>query len=176
MTTYVRPLARTLSRPSSAPLKISLTRKEDWEIFVYAADRDRPESLSKREISALSTKALANYNKRRRVWHANLGPFDTPQCQLLHEQLWDVLDSSQQDGGIARGAVAVDAFPGLGKTTAMLELAKKFHRQEIDADGPRTDDGRRFWVSTVRCCLSTRTLVRAPGAGPAPIIWSARST
>ena len=29
MTTYVRPLARTLSRPSSAPLKISLTRKED---------------------------------------------------------------------------------------------------------------------------------------------------
>ena len=51
-------ISSNVSRPSSAPLKISLTRKEDWEIFVYAADRDRPESLTKREISALSTKAL----------------------------------------------------------------------------------------------------------------------
>lgn len=145
MTTSARPSNRTILRPSSAPLKISLTRKEDWEIFVYAADRDRPESLTKREISALSTKALEQYNKRRRVWHANLGPFDTPQCKLLHDQLWDILDSSQQDGENTRGAVAVDAFPGLGKTTAMLELGKKFHHREIDAEGPRTDEGHERW-------------------------------
>ncbi|WP_390888013.1 AAA family ATPase [Candidatus Mycobacterium wuenschmannii] len=126
-------------------MKLSLTRKEDWEAFVYATDRNEPERLSCREIGALSTKALAQYNKRRRVWHANLGPFDTPQCTLLHEQLWDILDSNLQDGQKVRIAIAVDAFPGLGKTTAMLELAKAFHLREIDAEGPRTDDGDERW-------------------------------
>lgn len=31
--------------------------------------------------------------------------------------LWDIVDSNVQDGDKAKGAVAVDAFPGLGKTT-----------------------------------------------------------
>jgi hypothetical protein len=63
----------------------------------------------------------------------------------LHEDLWDIVDSNAQDGDKAKGAVAIDAFPGLGKTTAVLAFAKEFHLREIKADGPRTLDGHERW-------------------------------
>ncbi|WP_242434266.1 AAA family ATPase [Streptomyces sp. CB01580] len=65
----------------------------------------------------------------------------TPQLAELHEDLWDILDSNQQDGDQAKGAVAVDAFPGLGKTAAVLAFARDFHRREIDEGGAFTAGG-----------------------------------
>ena len=55
--------------------------------------------------------------------------------------MWDIVDSNAQDGDKVKGAIAVDAFPGLGKTTAVLALARKFHLREIAENGRLTPDG-----------------------------------
>ena len=37
------------------------------------------------------------------------------------------------NGDKAKGAVAIDAFPGLGKTTSVLAFARQYRRREINA-------------------------------------------
>ena len=75
------------------------------------------------------------------MWHANLGPFETPQLADLHEDMWDIIDSNLQDGDKVKGAIAVDAFPGLGKSTAVMAFARKYHLREIAEKGRFTPDG-----------------------------------
>src|ERR1017187_5271447 len=108
---------------SDGPVRLdnlTLARKEGWQQFVDAPAREQPEILTREKIRALSEDAREEYNQRRRVWHANLGPLKTPQLAALHEDLWDIVDSNAQDGDKAKGGIAIDAFPGLGKTTAVL--------------------------------------------------------
>ena len=94
---------------------LTLARKEGWRRFVNSPARIAPEPLTRAELGALGEEAVEDYNRRRREWHANLGPIKTPQLAALHGDLWDIVDSNAQDGDKAKGAVAVDAFPGLGK-------------------------------------------------------------
>jgi hypothetical protein len=70
-----------------------------------------------------------------------------PRIELgqLHEDLWDIVDSNLQDADKAKGAIAVDAFPGLGKTTSVLAFAKLFHQREIAEEGAYTEDGHERW-------------------------------
>ncbi|MEU0877495.1 TniB family NTP-binding protein [Lentzea sp. NPDC005914] len=124
---------------------LTLARKEGWRSFVTTPARSQPEPLSAKELRRLGEGALAGYNKQRRIWHANLGPLKTPQLTELHEDLWDIVDSNVQDGDKAKGAIAIDAFPGLGKTTAVLAFAKKFHLREIAEEGEFTEDGNERW-------------------------------
>jgi hypothetical protein len=122
---------------------LTLARKEGWLRMVQAPGRIQPQRLSKRALAALDQATLDGYNRSRRFWHANLGPLKTPQLAELHEDLWDILDSNLQDGDKAKGAVAVDAFPGMGKTTAVLAFAKQFHLREIAEAGERTAQGHQ---------------------------------
>ncbi|MFE3033615.1 AAA family ATPase [Streptomyces canus] len=124
---------------------LALSRKEDFKAFAEAACRDQPEVLNRTQLNALSEPARADYDRQRRDWHANLGPIKTPQLAELHNDLWDIVDSNQQDGDKAKGAVAVDAFPGLGKTTSVLAFARKFHRREIAEQGEFTAAGHERW-------------------------------
>lgn len=124
---------------------LTLARKEGWQRFVNTPARIPPEPLTRNDIEALGEKAYEDYNRQRREWHANLGPIDTTQMAELHEDLWDVVDSNAQDGDKAKGAVAIDAFPGLGKTTSVLAFAKEFHRREVTARGAMTDAGHEHW-------------------------------
>jgi hypothetical protein len=124
---------------------LTLARKEGWQRFVDAPARVQPDVLTLTESRALGEDAREEYNLRRRVWHANLGPIKTPQLAGLHEDLWDIVDSNAQDGDKAKGSIAIDAFPGLGKTTAVLAFAKQFHRREIKAEGALTTDGHEQW-------------------------------
>lgn len=124
---------------------LSLARKEGWRAFVEAPARLQPEPMTMKEIRGLGDDALADYNRRRRVWHANLGPIKTPQLAELHEDLWDIVDSNAQDGDKAKGAVAIDAFPGLGKTTSVLAFARQFHLREIAEAGEFTEEGHERW-------------------------------
>jgi hypothetical protein len=124
---------------------LTLARKEGWRRMVQAPPRAAPEPLSGKQMRALEPAALAAYNRQRREWHANLGPIRTPQLAALHEALWDIVDSNLHDGDKAKGAVAVDAFPGLGKTTAVLAFAKQFHVREIAEHGEDTDEGHERW-------------------------------
>jgi hypothetical protein len=94
---------------------LTLARKEGWQRFVNGPARIAPEPLTRAELDAVGEEAVEDYNRRRREWRANLGPIKTPQLAALHEDLWDIVDSNAQDGDKAKGAVAIDAFPGLGK-------------------------------------------------------------
>ncbi|MFL0239385.1 AAA family ATPase [Mycobacterium sp. SMC-17] len=124
---------------------LTLARKEGWQRFVNTPARITPEPLTRKELEALGEDAFEDYNRQRREWHANLGPINTPQMAALHEDLWDIVDSNVQDGDKAKGAVAIDAFPGLGKTTTVLDFAKKFHKREIKEQGCETADGHERW-------------------------------
>lgn len=124
---------------------ISLTRKEDWGRFVDAPSRIKPDEASRAQLDGLSDTARRQYNQLRMDWHANLGPFKTPQYKALHADLWTVVDSNLQDGDRVKGGVAVDAYPGLGKTTAVQQFARDFHLEQIAADGPRTASGHERW-------------------------------
>jgi AAA domain len=120
---------------------LSLSRKEDFLLFAEAPPRVQPEQLTRSQLEALRGAARADRDRRLRVWHANLGPFETPQLADLHEDMWDIVDSNAQDGDKVKGAIAVDAFPGLGKTTAVLAFAKKFHLREVAENRRFTPDG-----------------------------------
>lgn len=124
---------------------LTLARKEGWRQFVNTPARIPPESLTRAEFDALGDEAAEDYNRQRREWHANLGPIKTPQLAALHEDLWDIVDSNAQDGDKAKGAVAIDAFPGLGKTTSVLAFARQYHRREITALGQTTESGDERW-------------------------------
>ncbi|MFB7552491.1 TniB family NTP-binding protein [Streptomyces sp. NPDC056154] len=136
----------TQPRPETLPLdNLTLSRKEGLKALAEAPKRQPPELLTVRQKADLSEPARLEYEKHRSIWHANLGPIKTPQLTALNEDLWDIVDSNQQDGDKAKGAVAVDAFPGLGKTTAVLDFALKYHRKVIERDGAFTAAGHERW-------------------------------
>lgn len=124
---------------------LTLARKEGWQRFVETPARIQPEPLTRAELESLSEEAFEDYNRQRREWHANLGPIKTPQLAELQENIYDIVDSNAQDGDKAKGAIAIDAFPGLGKTTAVLDFAKKYHRREIKERGTITSEGQERW-------------------------------
>ncbi|MFC9293240.1 AAA family ATPase [Streptomyces sp. NPDC057011] len=123
------------------PGSLALSRKEDFKAFAESPRRSPPDLLTRKQLKSLPTQARADYDRQRRQWHANIGPVKTPQLTELHENLWDIVDSNEQDGDKAKGAVAVDAFPGLGKTTSVLAFARDFHQREIEESGAFTSQG-----------------------------------
>ncbi|MGW7328416.1 AAA family ATPase [Streptomyces sp. NPDC054840] len=125
--------------------RLTLSRKEGFQRFAEGPARPRPEQLARSQIKSLSEAALTEYNRSRRGWHANLGPLWTPQMKALHEDLWDIFDSNDQDCDKVKGGIALDAFPGLGKTTAVLSFARKLHRRVIREEGELTDAGQERW-------------------------------
>ncbi|MDF3300908.1 TniB family NTP-binding protein [Streptomyces tropicalis] len=119
----------------------ALSRKEGWNAYVQSPEHVQPEQLTRTQFCRLGEEAAADYLKRARKWHANIGPIKTPQLADLQEVLWDIVDSNEQDGDQARSAVAVNAFPGLGKSTSVIAFARLLHRREIAESGPLTADG-----------------------------------
>jgi hypothetical protein len=124
---------------------LTLSRKEGWRDFVGAPKREPPELLPTRQIRRLTDAAADIYNQQRANWHNNIGPLKTPQLAALHDDLWDIIDANCQDGNRAKGAVAIDGYPGLGKTCAAEEFAKQFHQREIRRHGPFTEAGDERW-------------------------------
>jgi len=76
----------------------TLTRLPGWLEMVEAPARVQPPRLSCRELAALPRGGLLRYNDARKVWHANLGPFKTPQLLDLHDGLAEIVESNRQDG------------------------------------------------------------------------------
>ncbi len=62
---------------------LSLSRKEDFLLFVETPPRAQPGQLTRGQVKALSEEARADRARRLRVWHANLGPFETPQLAVV---------------------------------------------------------------------------------------------
>jgi hypothetical protein len=138
---------------------VSIARKEGWISLAEAEPRKAPPSLSVAEIGALGETDREAYNQARADWHANLGPLRTPDLGRIHDELWELLDANRQDPDRVRGAAAIDAYPGLGKTTAALSFAKAFHRREIALHGRATAEGHEH-LPVARIGLTSNTTMR----------------
>lgn len=105
----------------------------------------------------------ARYEEERAVWHANLGPISTPQVLALHEDLDEIIDANRQDGDKVKGAAVLDAYPGLGKTTAAVSFGRSYHRRQIDLYGPTTS-GSHERIPVVYVGLTANTTMRSLNA------------
>ena len=129
----------TLLRPDERAY--TLSTRAGWDAFVNAPPRQRPDLLSAAQIRKLPEQARADYEERRSVWHANIGPLRTPQMRAVHEHLDDIVEANRQDGDKVKGAAVIDAYPGLGKSTIAQVFARGFHQRQVSLYGPATEAG-----------------------------------
>ena len=141
----------------------SPTRLRGWLEFVTGPDRARPERMSKAAIAALPGSELVRYNDRRAVWHANIGPIKTPQLLGLHGDLAEIVEANRHDGDKAKPAALVDAYPGLGKSTAVREYGREFWRAQVALRGETTPEGHRR-VPVIYIALTGNTHIRGLNA------------
>ena len=78
----------------------------------------------------------------------------------VHEDLREITDSNMHDCDKVKGAAAIDAFPGLGKTTTALTFARQFHRREAGQHGGLTPDGNEH-LPVCRVSLTAGTTIKA---------------
>ncbi len=121
----------------------SRTRLSGWLEMVDAPARAQPRTLTRVELGRLAKAQRLAYNDARAIWHANLGPIRTPQLLALHDGLAEIVESNRQDGDKNKPAALVDSYPGLGKTTAVLDYARQYHHEQITLHGDTTADGHR---------------------------------
>jgi hypothetical protein len=141
----------------------SPTRLRGWLEFVNGPDRIRPEHRSAAQIAALPRRELVRYNDRRAVWHANIGPIKTPQLLGLHGDLAEIVESNRHDGDKAKPAALVDAYPGLGKSTAVREYGRDYWKAQIALRGETTPEGHRR-VPVIYIALTGNTHIRGLNA------------
>jgi AAA domain len=141
----------------------SPTRLRGWLEFVNGPDRVRPERLPATQIATLPGQELVRYNDQRAVWHANIGPIRTPQLLAVHEALAEIVESNRHDGDKAKPAALVDAYPGLGKSTAVREYGRDYWRQQVALRGEITPDGHRR-VPVIYIALTGNTHIRGLNA------------
>ncbi len=137
----------------------TLTRLPGFLHLVEAPPRAQPPHLSAKELDALPATDRLRHNDSRAVWHANLGPIRTPQLLDLHEHLAEIVEANRQDGDKNKPAALVDAYPGLGKTTAVLDYAKGYHQQQITLRGDMTENEHRR-VPVIYIALTGNTHIK----------------
>lgn len=118
-----------------------LSRKDGWNAFANAAQREPLDLLTRAELDALTPAEREDYNEARSVWNANPSTVMTPQLHHAHAAITQVMATARRDGDRLRSAVAIDAPPGLGKTTIATRFAREFHRQQLRRHGPHTASG-----------------------------------
>ncbi|MHC0432722.1 ATP-binding protein [Streptomyces sp. O3] len=139
------------------------TRLTGWLQEVNGTDRIQPQQLTQAQLAALPARDLLVHNDGREVWHANIGPIETPQLLALHEALAEIVESNRQDGDKTKPAALVDAYPGLGKSTAVRAYGRALFRKQVALRGETTPSGHRR-VPTIYIALSGNTQIRGLNA------------
>lgn len=127
----------------------SPTRLPGWLQEVKRPDRIQPDQLTRRQIADLSPRQLLIYNDGREVWHANIGPIRTPQLITLHDELAEIVESNRHDGDKTKPASLVDAYPGLGKSTAVRAYGRSLYRKRIALRGETLPAGTAGFRSSI---------------------------
>jgi hypothetical protein len=108
--------------------RYSLSRKEGWRRFVDTPPRQWPDPLTGAGLRRLGGAAREDYDEGRHDWHANFGILKTPQLAAVSEELEQIVAANRQGPDRVRGAAAIDALPGLGKTTVVNTFARGLDR------------------------------------------------
>ena len=137
----------------------SLSRKEGWRQWVDAPARQRPDALTRAQLTALGAGAREDYDEARHDWHANFGILKTPQLAGVHDELEQIVAANRQDPDRIRGAAVLDALPGLGKTTIANTFARGYDRAQRRRLGETTDAGDER-LPVFRVGLTSRTTLR----------------
>ena len=125
---------------------LTLTRKEGFAAFAEAPEFPRPPDMTMTELKALKPAAKSEFALARRKFHSNLRPIKTTQAEGLVADLSDIFEAGlDQPNWEAKGMAAIDAFPGLGKTTVGLSFAKRVHNDLISQHGRFTAAGHERW-------------------------------
>lgn len=126
--------------------ELTLTRKEGFAAFAEAPALQRPPELTMAALKDLTAEAKQEYDLARRRYLAELRPIKTTQAEALIEDLSDIFEAGlDQPNWEAKAMAAVDAFPGLGKTTVGLSFAKRVHNDLIQQHGRFTAAGNERW-------------------------------
>ncbi len=139
--------------------RLTLARKEGWRLLAMTPARTQPEQLDVRQLRGLPDAERQRYDERRKQWHANL-TLNTPQLARVHDDIWDIVDANRQDGDRVKGAPAIDAHPGLGKTTAANSFGRVFHRQQFALQGETTQAGHEH-IPVCRIGLTATTTMKS---------------
>lgn len=137
-----------------------MTSKEGWQRRTSEPPRTAPPQLTRAQLDAVEPKLLRRYNEARKIWHANLGPYLTPQMRSVTQEMLDIIDSNRQDGGKVKPSVLLDGWPGLGKTTLITAMAVKFWTDDIELRGPLTRAGHER-IPVANVSLSATTTMKA---------------
>ena len=148
-----------MSAAEEGELDYTLSTYEGWRKRAYQSHREKPPALTIAEINALTPQERVRYNNARHVWHANLGPFITPQMSDVCADLDMIVQSNRQDGDKVRSSPVLDAPPGMGKTTLVAHYAAGFHREQIELYGATTKAGHDR-VPVAMVSLAGRTTMR----------------
>jgi hypothetical protein len=139
--------------------RLSPSRKAGWREYVDGEPRVRPDRRSMAQLQALSDSARDDYNEARHDWHPNIPIIETPQLACLHGEIDQIVGSNRHDAGRIRGVVAIDALPGLGKSTIAETFGRALDRAEMRRHGPLTGDGHER-LPVFRVGLTAGTTVR----------------
>lgn len=144
-------------------LQYSPTRLAGWLQEVNRPERVQPGHLTRADLAQLSPRELLIHNDAREVWHANIGPIHTPQLIALHEDLAEIVESNRHDGDKTKLTALVDAYPGLGKSTAVRAYGRHLYRKLVTLRGETTPAGDRR-VPVIYIALSGNTQIRGLNA------------
>lgn len=127
-------------------LSPGLSRKEGWRRYCDTPPRVRPEPLTPARLRALGPAARDEYDESRHDWHPNMAIVSTPQLASLHKSIDEIVQGNRQGPGSYNddktlGVAAIDALPGLGKTTIANTFGRAFDRADIARHGPLTPEG-----------------------------------
>lgn len=136
--------------------RLSPSSKEGWRKYVDGKPRTQPDRISMAQLRALSDAAREDYNEERNDWHPNLKIIRTPQLDYLHDEMDQIVASNRHDADRIRGVVAIDALPGLGKTTIAQTYARALDKDVIRRHGRLTSEGHER-VPVFRVGLTANT-------------------
>lgn len=131
--------------PAAPVLGTSLTTKEEWFEFVQAQPPKMPEIPAKRELASFSAEQKAAFDEERINYHTAFPPIAVPAMKNIHNEMMPLIKGNvARHPGARRGGI-IDGPGGVGKTTTLTQLGKKYEQHmRHQFPNPRTQAGEEF--------------------------------
>ncbi len=146
--------------PAAPVLGTSLTTKEEWFEFVQAQPPKKPEIPAKRELASFGAEQKAAFDEERINYHIVFPPIAVPAMKNIHREMMPLIKSNvARHPGARRGGI-IDGPGGVGKTTTLTQLGKKYEQHmRHQFPNPRTQGGEEF-IPVVYVTLPAATTIK----------------